>query len=411
MIGSRNLIYLSFLRHRIIFESFKNIKGDKMSLKRIVYIFLIAVVAGVSALSGAVAGGVVVYKLVNQGQAGNSQPVNTNVSTSTSPGETLVLNSTDVETSITQAVQKVGSAVVTVVGTIPGQNTFFGQTSEQTVSGSGLFISSTGYILTNNHVVEGTNKVSIVLADGSQQDVTIVGTDPYSDIAILKTDGAVPAIASLGNSDLLQPGESVIAIGSPLGDFKNTVTVGVVSATGRSIDTGQGYQVENLIQTDAAINHGNSGGPLVNLAGEVIGINTLIVRNTGSGDVAEGLGFAIPINTAQAVAQQIIQKGYFSRPYIGISFQPINPGIAMRYNLPAQWGVYITKVEANSPASDAGLQTGDIITQVDSVVIDETNSYINTLFTYKPNDVVTLTVIRDGKTLQVQVTLGESKHS
>ena len=143
-------------------------------------------------------------------------------------------------------------------------------------------------------------------------------------------------MATLGNSDVLNPGETVIAIGSPLGDFKNTVTVGVVSATGRSIDTGNGYTIDGLIQTDAAINQGNSGGPLVNLAGEVIAINTLIVRNSGSGTVAEGLGFAIPINTAQAVADQIIQNGYISRPYMGINFQPITPDIANAYNLPVQ---------------------------------------------------------------------------
>jgi len=218
-------------------------------------------------------------------------------------------------------------------------------------------------------------------------------------------------VAVLGNSDALLPGESVIAIGSPLGDFKNTVTVGVVSGTGRSIDTGQGYQVENLIQTDAAINHGNSGGPLVNLAGQVIGINTLIVRNTGSGDQAEGLGFAIPVNTAQAVAQQIIQKGYFARPYMGISFQPINPDIANRYGLPAQWGVYVTNVAGNSPASQAGLKEGDIITKVGDVSLDDTHSYINTLYTYKPGDQISLSLVQDGKLMEVQITLGESGHN
>jgi len=308
-------------------------------------------------------------------------------------------------------VQKVGPAVVTVVGTIPGQTTFFGPTGDQTVSGSGVFITDQGYILTNNHVVEGTREVNIVLSDGTEEKAAIVGTDPYSDIAVLKTDGKVPAVATLGNSDVLDPGESVIAIGSPLGNFKNTVTVGVVSATGRAIDTGNGYQIEDLIQTDAAINHGNSGGPLVNLAGEVIGINTLIVRNTGSGDVAEGLGFAIPVNTAQAVAQQIIQKGYFARPYVGINFQPITPDIAARYNLPAQWGVYVMKVSENSPASAAGLQQGDIITKVGDVTLDETHSYVNTLFTFKPGDLIALNVMRDGKDTQVQVTLGEANHT
>jgi 2-alkenal reductase len=382
-----------------------------MSWKKTLYILLVMAVAGVSALTGAAAGGAVVYQVI---QRGNSLPAPMQdilTTDNTNPHQTLTLNTTDIETSVTQSVERVGPAVVTVVGTVPGQNTFFGPTGDQTVSGSGFFITDQGYILTNNHVVDGTKEVNIILSDGTEQKATIVGTDLYSDIAVLKTDGEVPAVARLGNSDVLKPGESVIAIGSPLGNFKNTVTVGVVSATGRSIDTGNGYQVEDLIQTDAAINHGNSGGPLVDLAGEVIGINTLIVRNTGSGDVAEGLGFAIPVNTAQAVAQQIIQKGYFARPYMGINFQPINPDIAAQYNLPAQWGVYVTKVADNSPASKAGLKEGDIITKVGDVALDETHSYVNALFTFKPGDQITLNVMRDGKDTQIQVTLGEAKHT
>ncbi len=383
-----------------------------MSIRRVVYILFILVIAGASALVGAAAGGFAVYRAV-QGQPNNlPSPIQEILpANNTNPGQTLTLNNTDVETAITKSVQIVSPTVVTVVGTIPGQTTFFGTTGDQTVSGSGFFITDKGYILTNNHVVEGTKEVNIVLSDGSEQKATIVGTDPYSDIAVLKTDGKVPAVAALGNSDALNPGESVIAIGSPLGNFKNTVTVGVVSATGRSIDTGNGYQIEDLIQTDAAINHGNSGGPLVNLASEVIGINTLIVRNTGSGDVAEGLGFAIPVNTAQAVAQQIIQKGYFARPYLGISFEPINPDIALRYNLPAQWGVYITRISSGSPASKAGLQEGDIITKIGDVTLDETHSYVNTLFTFKPGDQINLEVVRGNDNLQIQVTLGEAQHN
>jgi serine protease Do len=184
--------------------------------------------------------------------------------------------------------------------------------------------------------------------------------------------------------------------------------VGVVSATGRSIDTGQGYQIEGLIQTDAAINEGNSGGPLVNLAGEVIGINTLVVRGTGTGTVAEGLGFAIPINTAQAVAEQILQKGYVPHPFLGIQWQAITPNIAARYRLPADWGVYVTSVTANSPASKVGLQKGDIITGIDDVTLDETHSYLNTLFLHQPGDQVTLVVARGSKTIKLQATLGES---
>ena len=384
-----------------------------MSWKKTLYILLVMVVAGVSALTGAITGGAVVYKAVSGNQSGNpsiSIPASIPNANNT-PNQTLVLNSTDIETSVTQAVEKVGPAVVTIVGTIPGQMTFFGQTGDQTVSGSGFFISDKGYILTNNHVVEGTQEVNIILSDGTEEKATLVGTDRYSDIAILKVDGKVPAVAVLGNSDVLKSGESVIAIGSPLGNFKNTVTVGVVSATGRSMDTGKGYQIEDLIQTDAAINQGNSGGPLVNLAGDVIGINNMIVRGSGGGAIAEGLGFAIPVNTAQAVASQILDHGYFSRPFMGISYQAITPDIADTYHLPAQWGVYVTRVASGSPSSNAGLQADDIITSINNVKMDETHNYLNVLYTYKPGDQVTLGVVRGGNAVTLQITLGESSHT
>ena len=380
-----------------------------MTLKKTLYLLLVIVVAAGSALTGAVAGGFAVYQVVDQRQSVGSS---TNFSTNNTPEQSFTISSTNIETDITQSVQKVGPAVVTIVGTVPGQQTIFGMTEDGKVSGSGFFISDQGYIITNNHVVDGTKDVSIILSDGTEQSATIVGTDPYSDIAVLKTDGSVPAVVTLGNSDLLKPGESVIAIGSPLGDFKNSVTVGVVSATGRSIDTGQGYTVEGLIQTDAAINQGNSGGPLVNLAGEVIGVNNMIVRGSGGGNVvAEGLGFAISANTAQAVANQIIEKGYFSRPFMGISFQAITPDIASAYHLPAEWGVYVQKVADNSPAKAAGLQEGDIIVSLNDVKMDETHGYLNTLYTYKPGDTVTLGVIRDGKDMTLGITLGESSHT
>ena len=385
-----------------------------MTKNRIVYMVLVVVLAGAAALSGAAVGGVVVYRTVGQVQPASlsaSAPAAQGIQAiNNPPQQALVVNTTDIETTITQAVQKIGPAVVTVVGTIPGQSSPFGTTGTQTVSGSGVFISDKGYILTNNHVIDGVKDVTIVLSDGTQEKAIIVGSDLYSDIAVLKTDGKVPAVASLGNSDVLNPGESVIAIGSPLGDFKNTVTVGVVSATGRSIDSGNGYTIDGLIQTDAAINQGNSGGPLVDLAGEVIAINTLIVRNSGSGTVAEGLGFAIPVNTAQAVAEQIIQKGYISRPFMGINFQPITPELANAYHLPVQWGAYVTSVSANSPASQAGFQTGDIITSIGGIVLDGTHSFINTLFTYKPGDQVMVEIMRNGRSQQVQITLGESSH-
>ncbi len=381
-----------------------------MSWKKVLYPVLVILIAGISGFAGVVVGGITVYQAVHQ-QSGTLSNIAASAEAVPVVNRSLSMDTTHIETTITQAAQNVSPAVVTVVGTIPGQMTFFGRSSDSTVSGSGVFITRDGYILTNNHVVEDVQKVTIVLSDGSQESAKIIGTDQFADLAVLKTDGNVSAVATLGNSDVLNPGETVIAIGSPLGDFKNTVTVGVVSATGRSIDTGNGYQIENLIQTDAAINNGNSGGPLLNLAGEVIGINTLVVRSSGSGTVAEGLGFAIPVNTARTVAEQIIQKGYFARPYMGINLQSVTPNIAARYNLPVQWGVYVTEVACNSPAQQAGLQQGDIITRIGDTNIDEEHSYINTLFLYKPGDQVPLEVVRNNQTVTLQITLGETRQT
>jgi serine protease Do len=390
------------------------IKCEEISeyMKRFLSIFLMILIVGLAALSGAVAGGFAVYQAVRSSQA-DITPVSVVGTEILSTADTvttqmLVVNTTEIETTITQVVQDVGPSVVTVVGTIPGQATFFGRTSDQTVSGSGVFISGEGYVLTNNHVVEGASDLEIILSDGSRHSAGLVGTDIYADLAVLKTEQTPPAVATLGNSDVLRPGETVIAIGSPLGDFTNSVTVGVVSATGRSIDTGQGYQIEGLVQTDAAINEGNSGGPLVNLAGQVVGINTLVVRSSGSGTVAEGLGFAIPANTARAVAEQIMEKGYFSRPYLGITWQLVTPRIARVYNLPVEWGVYVTQVAPGSPADLAGIETGDIITRLGEVTLDEDHSYINALFEYEAGQQVQVELARGRQMIQVEVVLGEA---
>lgn len=384
-----------------------------MSWKRIIFSLLIIFLIGVSALLGAAGGALAVYQLEHQKMEHALQSLQSTVAATSgmlagnSSSEVIFVSSKDVETTVTQVVQQVGPAVVTVVGSTQVQ-TFFGHTTTAEVSGSGVFISEKGYIVTNNHVVEDTIELWIILADGTRQEASLVGTDMYADLAVLKTDGPVPTVATLGNSDAIDPGETVIAIGSPLGDFKNSVTVGVISATGRSIDTGLGYQIEDLIQTDAAINQGNSGGPLVSLAGEVIGINTLAVRSSGSGTVAEGLGFAIPSTTVAAVAGQIIATGRFSRPYLGIEWQTISPSLARRYRLPVEWGAYVTGVDRGSPADQVGLQVGDIITQIGEVRLDETHSYINTLFQFTPGETVTIGLVRDGMGKFVQVTLGES---
>jgi serine protease Do len=229
-------------------------------------------------------------------------------------------------------------------------------------------------------------------------------------VAVLKVSGSVPAFAPFGNSDALQAGETVIAIGSPLGDFPNTVTVGVVSATGRALDTAANYQMEGLIQTDAAINHGNSGGPLVNLAGQVVGINTLVVRGNAA-DQAEGLGFAVASNIVQAVSQQLIERGTVARPYLGISWESITPPIARANGLPVQWGVYILSVEPGSPADAAGIRTGDILVGVGDVAIDEQHPVINSLWKRSIGETVPVTLVRGSDTLTVSVTLGERPHT
>ncbi|MBN2502961.1 MAG: trypsin-like peptidase domain-containing protein [Anaerolineales bacterium] len=385
-------------------------RKQSSSWTKVLYIFVVFVVAGGSGLFGALAGGFAVYQLADQNTAASPQTQAVPISLSDAPEEQiLTISDTDVQTAIIDVVDRVGPAVVTVVGTVEGQTSFFGQMPEGEVSGSGVIISTDGYILTNNHVVEGTKSVSVILSDGTELPAEVINTDTYADLAVLKAEGEMPATAPLGDSDNLDPGETVIAIGSPLGDFKNTVTVGVVSATGRTIDTSNGYQMEDLIQTDAAINQGNSGGPLVNLAGEIVGLNTLVVRGAGYGSaVAEGLGFAIPANTIKIIANQIITQGYFARPYLGIRWQAINPSIATRYDLSEEWGAYVFEVVDGSPAAKAGLKADDIILSIGDNHLDEEISFINALFDYQPGDQVQVEVARGNQTVEFTITLGEA---
>jgi len=377
-----------------------------MDWKRILYVLFVGLVAVASATAGAVVGGRVVWSLFKENA---SAPLPVDTAAQIAP-DSLQISNTEIETAITQTVEKVGPAVVTVVGTVPGQMTFFGRTPDGQSSGSGVIISPDGYIVTNNHVVEDTTDVSVILSDGTQLPAQVISTDIFADLAVLKADGTMPAVVTIGNSDNLKSGETVIAIGSPLGEFRNTVTVGVISATGRMLDTGNGYFMEDLLQTDAAINQGNSGGPLVNLNGELIGINTLIVRGgNGSSAVVEGLGFAVPSNTVSLIAQRIIETGYFARPYLGANFQSITPSIARRYDLPVQWGAYVTNVDSSSPAARAGLQRGDIIVSIGDQSIDEENSYINALFAYQPGNQVDMKVFRENEEITMAVTLGEAR--
>lgn len=362
--------------------------------------------------TGAIAGGAAVYTyLRNQSLAdtGLAPTAQSNISPTPAVSTIVTGESVQVETAVTQAVEKIGPAVVTVLSTLPDQIGFFGTIPGGQSSGSGIILSDQGYIVTNNHVVDGGEAFSVIFQTGEERTAELVGSDKFSDLAVLKVDGVMPAVAVLGNSDALRPGETAIAIGSPLGDFKNSVTVGVVSATGRNLDTGDGYQLEGLLQTDAAINEGNSGGPLVNLAGEVVGINTMIIRGSNSSTTVEGLGFSIPSNNVKIISEQIIANGYVSRPNIGIRYQPINPGIASRYNLPVQWGVYISDIITNSPADTAGLQVGDIITRLGGIPIDESHPYLNTLYSFSPGQEVEIQFFRNNRLETVSLVLTESR--
>ncbi len=383
------------------------------SPQRIGIILPCILLAVISGFVGAYIGGLMVTKdfqaVLTQAAApvqvtpeGTPQVLNTSIT----------INSSEIDTVITDVVQTIEPAVVTVVGTIPGTQTFFGKTADSQVSGSGFIVSQEGFIITNNHVIEDAASLYVILSDGTELDAELVSRDIYADLAVLKVDGNMPAVAPLGDSEDLKPGETVIAIGSPLGTFRNSVTVGVISATGRTLDTGEGYNMENLIQTDAAINSGNSGGPLVNLAGEVIGVNTLVLRGSSSSGSAsaEGLGFAIPSDTVELISQQIIEKGYFARPYLGVGIQNVTSSIARRYNLAVEWGGYVTEVTTGSPAADAGLRVNDIITRIGNIEITEENTYLNALFAYRSGDEVEIEFYRNGQRLTATVMLAEATY-
>jgi 2-alkenal reductase len=379
-----------------------------MSEKKTTFSYtIVAIIVLLGVLLGAVSGGAlgaVAGYYVARYQQPKAVAVATAAPVSSTQVSTVVLKT---ESAVIDAVRQVKPAVVTVINTMQPRRGFFGTVTEPQASGSGVIIDPKGYIVTNNHVVEGARRLEVIYADGRKVDATLVGADSFADLAVIKVGGEVPAVAALGDSSALQPGETVIAIGSPLGDFKGTVTAGVVSALNRQLEANPGSAIEGLIQTDAAINEGNSGGPLVNLQGQVIGINTLVVRGSSYGSgVAEGLGFAIPANTVRSVVEQLMATGRVERPYLGISYTAINPQVASAYNLSQQSGLYVRGVERGTAAERAGIQAGDVITAIDSQTIDEDHTLGSLLMKHKVGDEVKLTVVREGKEQTITVKLG-----
>ncbi len=310
------------------------------------------------------------------------------------------------DSAIVEATQSVGPGVVTIVAEIDAARRRSGATAPEQASGSGVVLDDRGNIVTNAHVVAGAKNLVVVYADGSQSPADLVGTDtPFSDLAVVraKTPGGKPI--PLGDSDALTPGQRVLAIGSALGDFRNTVTTGIVSGLRRTMPGENGTVIENLIQTDAAINHGNSGGPLVNMAGQVIGINTSVIRQTGAGETVEGIGFAIPSNTVRDVATQLVGKGKVTRPDPGVNYVQVTPALASFYDLSVKRGAFVTSLAPEGPAVKAGVKEGDIIVRVNADPVDENHPLNNILMKHTPNDRVKLTVNRDGREMEFEITL------
>lgn len=318
----------------------------------------------------------------------------------------------------------VGQSVVSVnvTGQQQGGNSFYGFSGGQTQSaGTGIILTSDGLIMTNRHVVPvGTTDISVTLSDGTvYDDVKLVGRTSSRDsldvafIKISDTKGKSLAAATLGDSSAVKVGDPVVAIGNALGQFQNTVTSGIISGYGRSVqasssDGTDSENLDDLFQTDAAINEGNSGGPLVNLDGHVIGMNTAVASDS------QGIGFAIPINDLSGLIDSVKKDGKLQRPYLGVVYLPVTNDVAKQYGLTVSQGAYIptasqagsATVIANGPADKAGVEPGDVITEVDGKAVDQTTSLTSLLDKHKVGDKVTLTIVRDGKTITKDVTLG-----
>jgi len=280
------------------------------------------------------------------------------------------------------------------------------QSREQKGSGSGVIIRPDGYIVTNNHVVAGASKISVTLNDNQQYDATVVGTDPATDVAIIKVDAQNLPTIPIGDSDQLRLGEWVLAIGSPLGaQLRSTITAGIVSAKGRSMPDGSGeFKIESFIQTDAAVNPGNSGGALVNKKGELVGINTAIVSQTGS---YTGYSFAVPVNIVKRVAEDLIDFGSVKRAVLGITMQPVSTldkKIQEDLKLNSMNGVYIVEVSKGGAAEAAGLRQGDVIIAIGGQKVTDGASVQEKVNSYHPGDKAVVTYLREGKENTVEVT-------
>ena len=309
--------------------------------------------------------------------------------------------------SYSEAAKRASPGVVSITASRTRQRPdgfFFGNPSRaaerQVGIGSGVIVSPSGYLLTNNHVIEGADDIEVMLGDGRGASAKVVGTDPDSDLAVLKIDLDKLPVIGFGDVDHLQVGDVVLAIGNPFG-VGQTVTSGIVSALGRN---GGRHTFENFIQTDAAINPGNSGGALVDVAGNLVGINTAIYSQTGTN---LGIGFAIPANTARQVLEGIVSEGRVTRGWIGVEPRDLTPEIAKTLGLPVKQGVLITGVVARGPASEGGVRPGDVVLMIAGTSVASTPQLLNAVAALKPNQSTTIRVQRGAEALDVPLTIGK----
>ncbi len=331
------------------------------------------------------------------------------INVNTTNTEKLVLEESS---AVIDATKKISPAVVSIMMTSNVQD-YFGRTYQQSGGGTGFIITSDGLILTNKHVVSDVDaSYTVFTSDGKDYAARIIATDPYNDLAIIKIDTSGLPVAELGDSSKVEIGQWVIAVGNALAEFQNSITLGIISGKDRKVTAsggGSSEQLVGLLQTDAAISSGNSGGPLVNLKGQVIGINTAVSSE------GQNIGFAIPINSAKKAIESVEKTGKIVRPMIGVRYVNLTKEIAKANNLSADHGALVyhgaqsnePAVVSGSPADKAGIRENDIITAINGEEINENNTLTNILSQYNPGDEVELTIMRDGKEMKTKIVLGE----
>lgn len=377
----------------------------------------VSLVLVTSIISGSLVAGGLYFRFSNQLKKQNEaierlSAISTTGNSAYTASASIIKTDSSGQSTVTKIAKEVGPSIVGIRMTVSSNQRSFLNSGLSKAEGSGIIISKDGYIMTNYHVVQyadpkaSTNAntaLEVFLSDGTETKAKFIGGDSETDLAVIKVELNNLPVATLGDSSTLEVGELAVAIGNPLGlEFAGSVTTGVISALNRSIQSADVTQ--SLIQTDAAINPGNSGGALLNSRGEVIGINSAKISETG----VEGLGFAIPINDAKPIINQLLMFGYVKgRPFIGISGQEVTDTISKTYNLPI--GIYITQVSQGSGAAAAGIQTGDVLTAINGKAVTTMEEVNTAKKQYKSGDTVTVTVVRNGKTLSLKLTFSEQR--